>query len=138
MATLAHQNLYLILDTLDISTHVIAVEYESLHDLIDVTAGAQASYRQYVAGMARMRFSMTINYDISAAPVVLTALRPGQLVWIDYGIEGSASGKPRDRGQYLVTRVQVKRDRAKSLVSFVVETISADAPLDNAMLGATF
>ena len=128
MTTLAHKRVYLTLDSVDVSDQVVAVELEQSSERIDVTAGTTAAHRQYAPGLSETRFAATINYDADAISAYMAALRPGQVVALDYGIEGDGEAEPHHTGAFLLTRVNVKRDRAKSLVSFAIEAISADTP----------
>jgi len=138
MAALAHKTLYLALDDHDVSTHVIEIEIDLHGETHDVTSGSTTTHRQYAAGMLHTRYSVTLAYDIETVASYIGGLRPGRVIGLDYGIEGTAAGKPRHKARVLVTRVQLQRDRAKSLVNFRIEAINADAPQFDAWAGGVY
>lgn len=138
MATLADKNIYLTLDSVDVSAYFVALELTLASDPLDVTGGATAAYVQRAATLTDAHLSLTLAYDADDVGSYLATVRPGKVISVVYGAQGNATSTPKHAGAFMVRRVKHGRSTDKARVALEIEALGADAPTSDMFAGAVF
>lgn len=138
MPIYASNNVYLRLNTTDVSSRLVAFRFEPTHTPTEITAGATTTHVQRAAGLDDARLEVTLAYDTAALPTYITLLRPGSVYDVEFGIEGSATGKPRHVQQFILVAAPLKISASKQQVEFDLSFKGVDAPTVNMLAGAVY
>lgn len=130
-------NIYLAIDGNVVGSQFKTVNLEPSIEAVDMTRGAGTTHMMRNEGLRDTTISMTLGYDTDLVPTWLTLLRPGEHT-VEFGPEGSATGKPRHQQKFIFTSAPLEIDVTKQEVVFDISGDGADAPIFDMFAGATF
>jgi hypothetical protein len=138
MAKLNGNNVYFTIDGTDVKAFWKSVSLNPTADTVDVTAGANATHKQYESGLVDTSLSATFAYDDASLATYIQRLRVGQKVLIAYGPEGATSGKPKHEQYFIVTSAATEQTVMKDAVVFDMSFNGADAPIVDMYAGGVW
>lgn len=128
---------YMLIDGTNVSAYVIDASVSQKIDEVDITAGANTTTKARGAGLADYTFKATFYMDDTAHTTQM-ALFKGGIHSVEFGIQGSASGKPRHVQNFLFTEVPLETDVGKKMVAFSISAVGAAAPSVNMYNGGVY
>lgn len=137
MATLVNNVIHLTIDSYDVCAYFTEVDLNPSNSSIDITAGCGAEHVERAAGLNDTKLSIKLVYDDVAIANYIQKLKPG-VHTVEFGPEGSGSGKPRHQQSFNFTSVSAPRKVGKDKVEFSISGEGAAAPTYDLYAGATF
>lgn len=138
MAVLNDNVIHLTIDGADVCTKFVNVDFNESNSTQDVTAGCGTDHVQRRPGLTDTSMSITLVYDVDTVPTYIQKMKTGVIVPIEYGPEGSGSGKPRHLQNFIFDSVAHSRNVNKAKVEFNLNAVGADAPTHDMHAGAVF
>jgi len=139
MATYNGNNMYLLVDSVDMSPYWSQeISFTESNATQEVTSGANQSHVQRAGGLDDTAGEFFIVLDSDDLQNYVDHLKPGVVVNATYGPEGSDTGKPKFQGDVIFSSVGHAVNIAKNLVGFSVSMQGADTPTSRIHNGDTF
>ena len=115
MAILASNDAYLAINGTNVSGYATEGNLEGSAASNDVTHGFGQDWVMRSPGLRDASFSCTVAYDTTAHAAYIGSLTPGQVVSVEWGPEGTSSGKPKHLQNMVITglsgpKVMVTKD----------------------------
>jgi hypothetical protein len=138
MTKLQDNLIYLKIGTFTVATEFISVDVKGSNDVQETTSGVGQAFMQRGAGLGDYSISIELAYEISTVPDVLTQLKQGAVVAVDYGIESNIAGKPRHLQTFILSDNAHTRNVNKQLVKISINGVGADTPTYDMYNGGAF
>lgn len=124
MATLNGNDVYVTLDSVDISAYwTNEVSRSVTNNVVETTAGAGTDWVERQAGLNDYSLSLDLVYDDANLSTYIAKLIPGTTYTLVYGPEGNTAGKPKDEISVIVASVDgpnptINKDMVMWSISF--------------------
>lgn len=127
MAQYADNNIYLKMDSVEVQAFFKTVKLSPSNNSVETTVGSGTDHIQRQPGLDDTKIDISIGYDTTQLQAYIQKLKRGQIVTIEYGSEGNASGKPRHVQTFNITKAEHSVNVDKSHVIFEISGEGADA-----------
>jgi hypothetical protein len=134
MAKYQNNNWYLDIDGTDMSSYVVDITLTPAITSVDITAGSGTDHMQRGEGLYDHTISITIYAD-DAGAYAKTLLKG--IHTVTFGLEGSASGKPKHVQGFILTPVHTT-NVAKDFVVFTTTGEATGAPTTDMFNGGVW
>lgn len=135
----ADNAVFLKVDGVEMQADFTEVNLQNTNSGSETTKGANATTIERAAGLDDYKLTFKLGWDTTNAPTQITHLKAGQIVNVEYGIDGAVSGKPRHVQNFLIDSYDpgtVTVGKAPVIMS--VSASGSGAPSVNMFAGGTF
>jgi hypothetical protein len=128
MATLNGNDVYLELDSVDVSAYWTGeVSRSASNNVVEVTAGAGQGTIQRASGLHDYALAIDVVYDVADLGTYKSKLVKGSTYTLVYGPEGNDAGKPKDEVPVILASVDGPNPTInKDMVMFSLSFQGAD------------
>ncbi len=138
MATYADNDIFLKMGTTEVQAYFRNVQLSLSNSPVDTTAGAGSNWTERAPGLNDASISISLVYDAADLQTYIQKIAQGQTITIEYGPEGSVSGKPRHVQDFVISQNQHSTNVDKSVVEFSITGDAAAAPSVDMSAGGVF
>jgi hypothetical protein len=136
MANYAENNWYLSIDGTDVSAYATRINLEPSIASNETTAGSGTDDRTRAAGLRDHTISFDlVHTDNSAWALTLIAVGSHAII---YGLEGSATGKPKHAQTFIFESAPHETSVEKTMVLYSVSGVAASAATTNMFAGGVW
>jgi hypothetical protein len=128
---------YLTLDGVDVSAYCQDIDITADNESEDVTAG-NVTHEVLQAGINTTKITLNFVYEVGSVGTLLAKIKRGAMPVMDWGPEGNVSGKPRHTQQIIITSLNKKQDKRRTMTVLAVSASGAAAPTNDMDEGAIF
>lgn len=129
---------YFAIDSVDLSSYVVDISFSRTNSGTDITAGANTTHMERAAGLDDTKIDVKIGYEVGSMPTIFAKIRPGQIFQMEYGPEGTASGKPRHVQNFLVVGAPFSQAVKKSHMVFAFSAEGSEAASTDMYAGGVY
>jgi hypothetical protein len=138
MVRYADNDYYLSIGGTVVDTWGVEVTLEYVNTSVETTSGAGVDHVMRSPGLYDTTISLSIAYDATDLATYIQKLQPGVVVSIEYGPEGSTSGKPRHVQNFNITSSPFTVNINKEMPVFEVEAEGTEAASVNMYAGGVY
>jgi len=128
MARIADNAGYLAIGSWVVAAEFISCKVNDSNKSQTVTSGFGTAHEQRLPGLNDTSIDIEIQGMTETQATYLAALKRGQVVTIEWGVNGNTSGYPRHVQAFNLTKVEHGKDVDKSRLSYKLMGEGADAP----------
>ena len=138
MAHLNGNNVYLEINSRDVSARWMSGTWSQTVTDQNTSAGAGSTHEKHAAGLKAFSFNFTLEYNDTDIVAFITALQ-NAVVDMTVGPEGSGAGQPKDNRSILIQSVSVDGQAVeKTPVNVTLSGVGNDTPTTDFFAGGTF
>ena len=138
MAVYADNDIYLDIGGTAIHSYFKSVTLTPSAATVDVTQGSGTDHVERAVGLKDTSISIQIGYDTTLATTLVQLIKPGAIVAVTYGPEGSASGKPKHLQNFIFSSAPHTVTVGKDQVVWYVSGEGADTPTTDMYAGGVW
>lgn len=128
---------YFTVNAVDLASKLSKINLQPSAEVVEVTAG-NVAHKANQAGLRMTTLSFSLTYTVGSVATYIQLIKPTAEIAVDYGPEGSTTGKPRHTQSFIVKSANFSQDAQKAWVVFEVEAEAAGAPTNDMASGAVW
>lgn len=125
------------LGTMDVAADLMSVSIDVQNADVDVTRGNQG-HTLLARGIMSTSVKIEIAWTDTNRAQILPLVRPGEIVEMEWGPEGTAAGSPRHVQKIKIAGVSVEQSANYDVVKFSITANGAEAPTVDIFNGGSY
>jgi hypothetical protein len=128
---------YLKFGTLAVEADLMEVSITFSNNDVDVTRGIQG-HTMLAKGLNSTTLKVTLAWTDTNRASIMSTIKPGEILEVDWGPEGNTAGKPRHKQKFKISSIAHTQTANKDVVKFEIDANGAEAPSIDIYNGGTF